>query len=400
MGRKLSILMLSYPFPPYGGMSQRNVYFANRLVQKGHTVDVLSINPSRHFHGYDSGMVGLISPEVNVYRTFAGLTHHLGHRFGLLKTMRLASAATAEWFPYGLWHARRLCRKNRYDVIYCHGDPFVSHVIAHLLKKKFAIPIVTYIGDPRSFGAFSRGRRLLKALEPMCLNFADRVIVNCQETLDGFIGHYPALTKDKFVIITDGFDTGRYNTVVPEASEKFRLVYTGVFYKNSREPFEFFNALKELNGCPIEVLIAGTVSRDYIDYVSNNGLTGRVSFLAHQPHARVVALQKGASLLLVVGWHLGYQLPGKVFEYIAARRPIFVIRGDERDVASKFVLNCRRGVSVENNAAAIASSIKNLYGLWRAGKLDSAFNLDELRQFDWSNLADNLEEILLNVVKN
>jgi hypothetical protein len=380
-------------------MSQRNVYFANRLVEKGHRVDVLSINPSRHFHGYDSGMVGLISPDVRVYRTYAGLTHHLGHRFGLLRTMRLASVSTAEWFPYGLWNAFRLCRKNQYDVIYCHGDPFLTHIIAYLLKKKFKVPLVTYIGDPRSFGAYSKGRFVLRMLEPMCLGFADRVIVNCRETLDGFIHHFPALRRDKFTIITDGFDKDSYNAVPPEISDKFRIVYTGVFYKNSREPFEFFNALKQLDGSRIEAVIAGTVPRDYIDYVSSIGLSDRVSFLAHQPHSRVIALQKGASLLLVVGWGLGYQLPGKVFEYIAARRPILAIRCDDKDVASKLVLKCKRGVSVRNDAAEIASSIQNLYQLWQTGKLDSAFDLSELRQFDWSNLADNLEEVMLSVVR-
>jgi glycosyltransferase involved in cell wall biosynthesis len=224
--------------------------------------------------------------------------------------------------------------------------------------------------------------------------------VNCEETLDGFTHHFPALKKDKFVVITDGFDKGRYETIPPESSDKFRIVYTGVFYQGSREPFEFFNALKQLNGSPVEALIAGTVPRDYVDYVANNGLSDKVIFLAHQPHTRVAALQKGASLLLVVGWGLGYQLPGKVFEYIAARRPILVIKNDDKDVASKLVLNCKRGVSVENNACKIASSIKYLYGLWQTGKLESAFNLDELQQFDWANLADNLEEVLFRVSKN
>ncbi|MFH1370997.1 MAG: glycosyltransferase [Planctomycetota bacterium] len=399
-GQKLKILMISYPFPPYGGMSKRNVYFANRLVEKGHQVDVLSINPSRHFHGYDSSMVDLISPQVRVHRTYAGLFHHLGHRFGLLKTMGLASVATAEWFPYGLWRAFWLCRKNRYDAVYCHGDPFLSHLIAYLLKKKFGIPLVAYIGDPRSFGVYSKGRLVLRTLEPMCLSSADQIIVNCEETLDGFVHHFPFMTRDKFTVITDGFDERRYETVPPESSDKFRIVYTGVFYQGSREPFEFFNALKQLNGERVEALIAGTVPRDYIDYVSDNGLSDKVIFLAHQSYNRVIALQKGASLLLVVGWGLGYQLPGKVFEYIAARRPIFVIRNDDKDVASKLVLNCKRGVSVANDAGKIASSIRNLYGLWQTGKMDSAFDLTTLRQFDWSNLADNLEEVLLHVVKN
>lgn len=396
----MKILMLSYPFPPYGGMSQRNVYFANHLVAKGYGVDVLAVNPSRHFHGYDADMVKLISPAVRVYRIYAGLVHHLICKYKGLRGVISPLMATFEWLPYGLICGYNLCRKNQYDVVYCHGDPFISHLLAYILKKRFGIPWITYIGDPRYFGAYSKFKFILKSLEPKCLGYADKIIVNCQETLDGYLQHFPFLEKERFTIITDGFDRARYETIPAELSDKFRIVYTGIFYQRWREPFELFKALEQLNNRKIELVIAGTVSDNYINFVKDRGLDGKVVFLGHQPHRRIVSLQKGASLLLALGWAEGYQIPGKIFEYIASRRPIMVIKKDDNDVASRLIEKHKRGVTIENSAARIAEVIQKLYELWEQGRLKSSFDLSELEEFEWSKLTDQLDRAMLDVVGN
>lgn len=407
----MKILMIAYPFPPYGGMSQRTVYFANYLADKGHKVDVIAAMPSSHFHGYDEGLVSLISDKVQVHRTFAGTLHHLRYHIkrinkklgrddsGIaLKIDKILSPfSTAEWLPVGFLRSIRPCRNNDYDLVYCHGDPYVANVLALMLEKIFKVPWVMYVGDPRYFGTYSSYKRVLKHLENACLKSASSIIVNCPETRDGYLRHFPKTERKKYHVITDGFDRRRFAEITGEPSEKFRIVYTGVFYNSVREPVELFKALGSLAGEgleDIETVIAGEEAGRYRKIIGDQGLEGSVRFLGHQPHDKVISLQKGATVLLLIGWSGGYQVPGKLFEYFAARKPVLVISYDGDDVAAKMVNRQRRGLVVNNRADEIREALIKLHGLWKGNELDQSFDLEELTEYTWERLAGNLEQVL------
>jgi len=400
----MKILMISYPFPPYGGMSQRNVYFANYLVEQGHHVDVLAANPSKYCHAYDSGLLDLISVKVKVYRTFAGIIHHLRYRilsslkvnlfhstYSILMRKIILPLSTLEWLPWGFIYGYWLCKQNKYDVIYSHNNPQITNFLVNSFKKIFGIPYIVYIGDPGFFGAHSQFKSISKLIENKCLCDANRIIVNCEETLNGYLKYFPCLSRKKFIVITDGFDPNRYKSTAPEISKKFRILYTGVFYDSSREPFNLFKAFKNLNHDDIELVIAGEDSNKYKEFLKNNDLEDKIIFLGHQPHNRVIGLQKGASVLLLIGWRGGYQVPGKLFEYLASRKPIMAIRYDYNDVAARFIERYSRGIIVDNNVEEIANVIKSLYSSWKDNQLDSLFNLNEIDEFTWKVLSRKLE---------
>lgn len=410
----MRILMIAYPFPPYGGMSQRTVYFANHLAERGHHVDVIAARPSRRFRGYDAGMLSLVSGRVNVHRTFAGALHHIRHsarsyiRNGLGGGLTrrawaaaervMAPASAVEWLPLGLARGARLCQQNDYDLVYCHGDPYIANVLSLILRKLFRVPWVMYVGDPRYFGASPRFRFVLERLERACLGSASGIVVNCRETRDGYWRHFPEIEKKKYSVITDGFDRARFNEIAGEATERFRIVYTGVFYDAAREPLELFRAIGSLAadgaGRDIELVVAGEEPGRYREIISGPGIGDRVRFLGHQPHDRAISLQKGAAVLLLLGWTGGFQVPGKLFEYYAARRPVLVIRNDHDDVASKMVDRHRRGLVVNNRAEEIGEALTQLHRLWKKNELEQCFDLDELNEYTWERLAGNLEQVL------
>lgn len=410
----MKILMIAYPFPPYGGMSQRTVYFANHLAGAGHRVDVLAARPSRRFRGYDAGMLSLVSGRVNVHRTFAGALHHARHsarsylsngrgdgragRALALAEKALAPLSAVEWLPVGLAGAARLCRQNRYDLVYCHGDPYIANVLSLILKKTFRVPWVMYVGDPRYFGASPRFKFVLKHLERSCLKSASGIVVNCRETRDGYERHFPEIARDKYRVITDGFDGARFSNIGGEATERFRVLYTGIFYDGAREPLQLLKAVGSLArdgaGRDIELVVAGEEGDRYRELIDELGIGDRVSFLGHQPHDRVISLQKGAAVLLLVGWSGGFQVPGKLFEYYAARRPVLAVRYDPGDVASRMVESHRRGLVVDNRADEIADALLKLHGLWKNGELQRAFDLGERTEYTWERLAGGLEQAL------
>jgi 2-polyprenyl-3-methyl-5-hydroxy-6-metoxy-1,4-benzoquinol methylase len=255
-----------------------------------------------------------------------------------------------------------------------------------------------YIGDPRYFGTYSQGKWFLKYLEARCLRCSDGVIVNCEETLDGYLKHFPGISGDKFRVITDGYDQNSYDLSRPIRSERFRILYTGQFYTGAREPLEVFKALRSLKDIPIEFVIAGEVPDSCRAILSENGIGDKVKVLGYRQNDEVRALQKGADVLLNIGWSGGYQLPGKMFDYMAAKRVILTVKYDDKDVSSRFIEKYRRGLCCSNVSTEITAAIRRLYDLWRTGHLDCSFNLSTIKDFEWSKLTEDLEACMLSLL--
>jgi len=164
------------------------------------------------------------------------------------------------------------------------------------------------------FYPFSWRRYLIdRHIEAKLLKNMDNIIVTNKETADGYIKHYPFLDCQKFTIIPAGYDYKEVQQAKLDRGKKFRIVYTGIFCKE-RNPEIFFKSITNLN-IDFEMLIAGEVSPQYIKIIKNLGLNNRVKLLGYQSHERALALQKGADILLLLGWSKGYQIPAKTFEY-------------------------------------------------------------------------------------
>jgi len=430
----MKVLFISYLFPPIGGMTPLRVaYFARYLSLKGYNVDVLTIEAKEGHPDFltDKNGLELIPPSVRVVRTYPGPLYQLSYRVFLTpkafdhekgsnrvrwrdKLIRKVKKAIKpffipdgriEWVPWALSAGKRLMKENKYDLIVSYGYPFTCHLVAYLLKRKGRSLWIADYGDPWTFDPstswFPAWRKALdKKLETRLLKYADKIIVCTEETRRGYLTFYPFIAKNKFAVITNGYDLEKFNDTKPEISDKFRLVYTGKFY-SFREAQSFFESLRGFkNSSDIEVIIAGDIVSDYREYVINQGLSDIVSFIGYQPHSRVVSLQKGSSILILFGWPQGYQIPAKLFEYFAARKPILVIRYDEKDIAARWVQNYRRGIVVNNDPQEIGSALKQLYSLWKQGKLDSSFNLEEITDFSWDRLAKKLEVVIQNVCKD
>ncbi len=388
---------------------------ANYLSRTAGEVTVLATSPCRRHPALDRSLVKFVSPDVHVVRTFAGLLHHLRYHFpGVLLASEhhdpsngspgsrlylrflahiVFPCSTAEWIPWALGSCVRLFRSSRFDVVYSYGEPFPAHLVAYAVHRWLAIPWVMYISDPRYFSSTSVNKRLLRWLESVCLAAADRIIVNCEETLEGYVHHF-GVARPKFTVIPDGFEDSLYRETEPEASGKFRLLFTGRFYEDHDEPECFLRAIRTLSLPEVEVLFAGPVSPAYLERLRRLGLAGGASFLGMQPLERVVALQKGASVLVSFGRQGGYQLPKKVLEYFAARRPVLVVSSDPRDVSSKYVLRYKRGLAVASRSDEVAMAVQDLFALWKRGQLERAFDLREPEQFRGTRLAASLASVL------
>ena len=429
---KRDILLCAFGFPPLGGPTERRwVEFVRVLAARGWSIDVLAACPSPRHPRYDETSLRLIPPTVRVYRTFPGVLHHMERaayaRAGvkasgasLLARARAGGLALGragyrtivrqllvpdrmvDWTPFALATASRLLRRNRYRLIVSSSSPQTSHVVGYVLKRRTRLPWVGDWSDPLSFNpnyVLSPWQRVaFRALEEKLITTMDHVVVSTEETKTAYLQHYPALPEEKVSVVYYGYNPELFGDAVKVERDGLRLVYTGIFLKTIRRPYALFDALAEIQDLPVEVVIAGAMDAEFVEYARSRGLANTVQFLGQRPHAEVLRLQKEASVLLLLGNRGGLQLPGKIFEYMAARRPILCIKNDQHDIAADMVARHNRGLVVDNDAAHIAEAIQSLHAAHAAGTLDQRFSIGPLEQFAWPNVATQMEGVLAGVL--
>lgn len=427
---KSNILLISYNFPPITGpRSIRWVQFTKYLIRKGYKVDVLTINPEIGYGTYEKDSVGTIPRGVNVYRTYPGLIHKFSYRYlppVRIKNQNLESSFKTllrrevkkiykkvvepmlipdkmiEYFPQGFRMIKKLIRENDYNLIVSSAMPFTDHILAYFTKKKIRIPWIADYGDPWVFNPTLTKIKwryfINKWIESTLVKEMDYIIVTTNETKKGFIEYYPFFERKKIAVISQGYDPEEFEMIQPELGDKFRIVYTGIFYDDIREPYTFFDAINRLKDIELEVIMAGNILSHQIRAAEGKGLKEKVIFLGHQPHKRAIALQKGADLLLYLSNDSHYQLPGKIFEYFAASRPILVIQFDKEDIAVRLVKKYNRGIVVSNKSEKIAFAIKKIYELWQKGKLNKQFQLEPIEEYSWKSQAEKLGNVIKNVM--
>jgi hypothetical protein len=108
----------------------------------------------------------------------------------------------------------------------------------------------------------------------------------------------------------------------------------------------------------MEVVVAGPLTPDERDELDRRG----ARLLGRLPRDRTLALQRAAdSLVLIAGDHRPSVATGKLFEYLAADRPILVL--GNRSVAAEIVRATGSGfVAAADDPAEIARGLGALLG--------------------------------------
>jgi glycosyltransferase involved in cell wall biosynthesis len=127
------------------------------------------------------------------------------------------------------------------------------------------------------------------------------------------------------------------------------------------------------------------------------GLDSVIEELGRLPHDASLALQRKATMLLVIGTRSRLRIPGKVIEYIGAGRPILCLSHGPGDLAAEFVKQHGLGIVVPNQTESIVRALLKLNALWQNGRLEAIYHPRNVEAFSWRSLARDLEEIFSRV---
>jgi hypothetical protein len=415
------ILIIAYAYPPLmEAQSIRWAHFSKELVKKGNEVDVLTIR----LPGYYNDGLYLIR-DVSVHRTYpgpiqnlffhtkaalrvedhsyqqrrGGITHqYLRAGYDTLRRVMnfiLIPDLRTEWFLFAVLKLLRLMNKRRYDIVISSHEPGVDHLLGFLAKAFYQFQWIGDFSDPMfTFYTPKLRRPIDKRVQAALLKRMDRVLVTNRRLREDFLTQYPFLTGERVSVLTQGFDNGfwKESDMTVSDKKKLRLVYTGTFYRDERDPLELFKALKDLKGTDVEFVIAGR-NDEVIGNAKELGLLGsRVTYLGYLKYAESIRAQYEGDVLVHIGNKSSNQVPGKIYEYLGARKPILAILENPDDEIRDLVLRLERGVVTPNESSKIKEAVSLLYELYKGGKLYSSFNLslEGVAQYSWRSLSNVL----------
>jgi glycosyltransferase involved in cell wall biosynthesis len=117
------------------------------------------------------------------------------------------------------------------------------------------------------------------------------------------------------------------------------------------------------------------------------------------PHKECLKLMVNSNMLLLIvtseGYHTSGVVTGKLFEYLAAGRPVLALAPKESVVAD-IVRSANAGLTVSSeNVEPIKDAILELYNMWKEGE---SIQQGDIRMYDRKFLTQRLSQIFENVL--
>lgn len=375
------ILLIGYPFPLRRGGSPRLLGLAKYLPEFGWEPVILTApldqKDNQQYRiietGYDNAMsfwgrLLRFDPRGDV-RTQIRSKLGVKSKKSLLDFLMTTAGEIINypdnekgWRPHAIRAAQEFLKQEHVDAILSTSAPLTTHLIANKLKAQFNLPWAADLRDLWSQNhnySYSRLRRYYdKRLELKVLSAAD-VLVTVSQPWAEELG---SLHKGKTVYsITNGFDPDSVNEPPVPLSKKFTITYTGVIYAGKEDPTLIFKALGELISENIidpqktEIRFYGSREEWLEKEAAEFGLGDIVQQYGMVPRDESLKRQRESQLLLLLNWddpHVKGTVPGKIFEYMAALRPVIAVGGSKGDVIQKIMAESGIGLYISSVAEA------------------------------------------------
>jgi glycosyltransferase involved in cell wall biosynthesis len=185
------------------------------------------------------------------------------------------------------------------------------------------------------------------------------------------------------VTISNGSDFDDFAGLERHESDRFRLTHTGSFF-GKRDPRPFLTALEASGLDDVVVRFLGDFRSTDREWAETRALGDRLELIPYAARRRSLELQRDSEALLLLIPEAGGRgkgvLSGKVFEYLAAERPILAVVPPD-GAAANLIREAGAGIVVApDDVAGMSGALRDLHRNWKAGTLDGAPLTDEWRR--------------------
>ncbi len=235
------------------------------------------------------------------------------------------------WIKPSVRYLSKVLMKEDIKTIITTGPPHSMHLIGYHLKANLGVEWIADFRDPWTTIGYHKKLRLTKRsaqkhkrLEKDVLQAADKIVVTSNTTKKEFA----AITKKPIKVITNGYDGAL--DLTKKLDVKFSISHIGSLL-SGRNPSNLWRVLGELVTENIafreqlKLQFVGVVSEDVLASIHASGLEVYLDLKGYVSHEEAIKYQQSSQLLLLVeidSKETEGIIPGKLFEYMHARRPI------------------------------------------------------------------------------
>ena len=424
------VLLISFYFPPAGGGGvQRVLKLCKHLPAHGWDVDVLApIDP--RWSALDPALAERIPAETTVHRA-----PYRGPSFAQTPAARLAAAEGARrvlvrgqlvgrrlllpdpevaWFPDAVRAGVRIVRERSIDAIVTTSPPSSAHVIGAAIERRTGVRFVadfrdSWLANPhRRYD--SAAQRAKHSVEQRIARIALRRVDAISAVTDSIAEEAASLAPrgTPVRVVPNGCDFDDFAGLSYARGERMRIVHAGSFF-GQRSPRPFLAALStllaarpELRG-RVEAVFLGELRPADREWAFGLGLGDALQLPGFQPHDRTLAAMKGADVLLLLIPRAGGRgisvLSGKVYEYLAAERPVLALVPPEGQAATLLRDTGAAWIADPDDGEAIAAALEQSVDAWLADQLGERSLSEAWRaKLDRRERAGELAALLKNQI--
>jgi glycosyltransferase involved in cell wall biosynthesis len=380
------VLMVAFHFPPFAGSSgvQRTLRFVQHLPAFGWQAIVLSAHP-RAYEATGDDLMREVPPDTHVERAFAlDTARHLS----IANRYPAALARPDRWISWR-WGAvaagLRLIERFKPAAIWSTYPIATALVIGRELQRRSRLPWIADFRDPmvqEGYPADPATWRVFNTIENDVMRRAARVVFCTPGAARVYGARYPTLDTERIRVIENGFDEESFAGVDSEAAQagplnpgRITLLHSGVVYTSERDPTHLFRALGVVKwngalGTRDIVLRFRASSNDALlrSLARANGVEEMLELLPARPHRdSLIEMMRADGLLVLQAANCNEQIPGKVYEYLRARRPILGLTDPRGDTAQLIRRAGVEDIVPLDDDAAIAKAIAAWCGALQRG---------------------------------
>lgn len=299
--------------------------------------------------------------------------------------------------------------QNPVDAIVSTGPPHSLHMIALALNEKFNIPWLADFRDPWTQIDFYDKLMLTavadkrhKKMEKRVLQQADAVMTvsnSCARDLE-------QLCNRKVHVVTNGFDEDDLDTLPAFRHDHFSITHLGAMNAD-RNPLALWKALEELVAIneqfrkSLKIILIGKTDYAVRQSLDSGGLMSFTELISYKPHKE--ALQQAAqSAVLLLALNntpnvMGIA-PGKLYEYLALRRPILCLGPPAGDAAA-IIGETRSGICTDfDDVDSCKSALLTFYKQFQTNRLET--ENQKLSNYSRQKLAGDVAILLNSIVSS
>jgi len=426
------VLIISYYWPPAGGPGvQRWLKFATYLPDFG-LKPVVYIPENPTYPILDESLLADVPEKLEILKNSIIEPYTWANIISKKNTETISSGIISEekrqtlvqkfmlyirgnffvpdarkfWIKPSVDYLENYLSENKIDAIITTGPPHSLHLIGLELKQKTGLPWIADFRDPWTTIGYHDKLKLTKAVQAEHKQLEKRVLQNC----DHIITTSPTTKKDfekiadtPVTCITNGFD--QEGDLDIDHDRAFSLAHIGSLLEK-RNPLLLWKVLGDLKranmnfGNVLKIKLAGSLSEDVVRSIRDHHLGENLEILGYVGHKDALRLQRESQILLLIeidSEETKAIIPGKLFEYLAARRPILAI-GPENADFFEIIKETRSGEYFNyKDEEALKAQILKWYQVYnKTGLLD---NDTDISAYSRKNLTEQLANLIDNVLE-